>query len=331
MDLTYILDNLSLISAFFIAPWVLLALFSAFGDALVGYVDEWMLKRLRKKKRIIVVDAPGRLLLISGFFGGVVAIGAVIASIFLGPEYTLSVPSESLLLAVMAGILEVVWLIPYFYALERGGAINTTPLFQTIPIFSLLFGLLIFNEVPDPIHIFATILIIIGASLLNYSPKTKSLDVINLLLMLGASATISLGYFLFKDATQTGNFVSSLFGNGLGMFLLSLNIWMFWPPYRKQFNDFVETMDFKVLLMQVSNETLFALSAMANQLAIVIGPSVMIVSAFNAFHPLFTLLIGFSLAKLGSIDHSKSLGEGRLAIKTAAILLIAGGTVLIVI
>ena len=332
MESILLLEGLHISALFLVAPWVFLILIATFGDACVGYIDELLLKRLAKKSTLsnIDVDAPGRLLLISGFFGFVTCFFAFIASLFLGNEYSLNVPLSSFSLAISAGVLEVIWLIPYFTALERGGAINTTPLFQTIPIFSLIFGLAFFNEIPTTVHIVATLLIILGAFVLNYSPEKKLTDFKTLSLMLTASAIISIGFFLFKDASISGNLVASLFGNGLGMGLFSAAIWTIWPPYRRQFNDFIHTLKPKILAIQVSNEGLYALSTTASQMAIVLGPSVMVVTAFNAFHPIFTLAIGLVLAKLGSKEHAKNFIGKQLITKTAAIILIAAGAVLIV-
>lgn len=327
-DLTSAYVSLSSVALFLLTPWVLLALVAAFGDAGVGYIDEWLLEKLSKENGK-EVDAPGRLLLISGFFGFVISIGALIASLMLGGEYSLNVPTSSMLLAMAAGVLEVTWMIFYFNGLERGGALNATPLFQSIPIFSLIFGLALFSEIPTATQIIAVLFFVIGAAMLNYTPETKKLDWVTISLILTASAIISLGFFLFKDAALTGNFVASLFGNGLGMGLCSLLVWSIWPPYRHQFGTFVKSLRPRVLFMQLGNEGLYAVSTIASQLAIVLGPSVMVVSAFNAFHPIFTLMIGGVLAVLGSRDHQESFAGSQIYTKTAAIILIAAGAAII--
>lgn len=328
MDSLLTIDTFIAIGVFMATPWVVLALFSALADAGVGFVDEWMLKEVSEEDSALV-DAPGRLVLISGFFGFAVALGAALYALIPGDSFTLFVDPASLLLAIAAGVLEVVWLIPYFYALDRGGAVNTTPLFQTIPIFSLIIGLLFFAEVPLISHIIATATIIGGAVLLNYSPQTKRIDVRAIMLMLSASFVISLGFFLFKDASLGGNFVAALFGNGLGMGFLSAGIWLFYSPYREQFNTFLHNGHKRIYLLQVGNESLYTIGAITNQMAIVLGPSVMVVSAFNAFHPIFTLMISFTLAQLGFKSQASRFYGPQLRLKTIAILMIAFGTLLL--
>lgn len=313
--------------------WILLALFAAFGDALVGYIDEWLLVKLRTTKTGALThsDAPGKLLLISGFFGFVTAIGALVFSLITGDAYPLYITEVIFVVAFVAGIIEVLWMIPYFHGLEQGGALNATPLFQTIPIFSLVFGLLFFSELPSTAHIIATAIIIAGAILLNYSPSARRIDRHTLGLMLLSSALISLGFFLFKDAATEGNFVATLFAHGLGMGMFSVLIWTCWPPYRRQFNSFMRSLNIKVLAAQVGNESLYAVSTIASQLAIVLGPSVMVVTAFNAFHPIFTLFIGLILFAFGSKEHKLELGGPLVILKTMAVILIAFGSVMIVV
>lgn len=323
-------DNLTILLSLLFAPWFILALFATFSDSCVGYIDEWLLRRLKKDNTKIVrsIDAPGRLILISGLFGFVVSLCALVVILSTKDTFTLQVPWHSFRDAFLAGVFEVLWIIPYFYALNRGGVINVTPLFQSIPIFSLIIGLLFFNEIPIFLHICATFIIIAGALLLNYSPSNNKTDIKTLSLMTLASIIISLGYFFFKDATLSGNFVAAIFANGLGMGTLSLLIYIFWQPYREQFNDFISNVDFKLLWIQGGNEALYALHSVANQLAIVLGPSVMVVSAFNAFHPIFTLIIGGGLALSGSKIHQDEFKGKLLQLKIVSIILIAFGTLL---
>lgn len=324
-QLTQTISNLLL---FFALPWVVFSLLSTITDVSVGYIDELLLSKLGSNKSKIDIDAPGQLILISGLFGLVVS-AIVFLLIITTEKFNFEINFEIFANAFGAGILEVLWLIPYFYAIEKGGALRSTPIFQTIPIFSLIFGLLIFGEIPIMIHIIATIFILAGAFLLNYSPAVKSIDFKTLSLMLVSSSIISIGYFLFKDAAELGNFVTAIFLNGLGMGAFSITIWIAWRPYREQFIKRIKTFDKKILFLQTANEGLYASSAVFNQLAIVMGPSVMVVSALNAFHPVFTLSIGGLLAKLGYKRYQEDLaGTGKI-LKLVAIVAIALGTIMI--
>lgn len=113
------------------------------------------------------------------------------------------------------------------------------------------------------------------------------------------------------------------------MFIAGGVIWLGWKPYRNQFITFIRTADRKAIALQFVNEGLNAISLLASQMAITLGPSVMLVSAFNAFHPVFTLLIGLGLAKLGSSSHQTALDGNKFIQKSVSIGLIAVGTAIV--
>lgn len=313
-----------------LASWVLFAVLAAAGDALVGFVDEWLLGELRRSEHRIPVDAPGRLVLISGFFGGVVALTVLLLGL-VSPTLAITFNATALTIALLAGILEVIWMIPYFTALQRGGAVSTTPLFQTIPIFSLLIGVLLFAEVPTPLQLVAATLIIIGGIALNYDPRAATIDRQTLTLMLLSSFVISLGYFAFKSAVEMSTFLTAVVGNGIGMTLFSATLCLGSRSLREQFGDFLRFANTRILLLQSGNEALYAASTLAAQYAIVLGPSVMLVTAFNALHPLFTLLIGFGLTVLGLRSDQLEFAPMRRFATIAGCCLIAGGAALIVV
>lgn len=312
---------------FFTLPWVLFSLASTLADVFVGYIDEWLLEKFNTESETEGIDAPGQLILISGLFGLVISAVVFVSVTLTTLEFNFT--EASFISAFGAGVLEVLWLIPYFYAINRSGALDATPLLQSIPIFSLIFGLAFFNEIPTYIHIIASLIILSGAFLLNYSPDLRKLEHKTIALMLLSSSIISFGYFLFKDAAFGGNFVTALFGNGLGMGFLSILIWIIWKPYRDHFIQQLRTFNPKIIALQTANEGLYALGSLCNQFALVIGPSVMVVSAMNAFHPVFTLIVGMIAARFGFSNYEQTFtGIGKYT-KTIAIVTIAVGTVMI--
>ncbi len=314
------------LAEFLQTPWVIMSLLAALGYASVGYIDEWLLRRHGKNGNGLKDDAAGKLIIISGLFGFVVSSVFLIFATVLGDFHTLWKGSWSITLAAGAGALEIIWLVPYFYAMQRAGALNATPLFQSIPVFSLLFGMLLFAEFPPAAQIGGAVLITVGAFLLNFDFKHRKIDWKTISLMLTSSALISLEYFLFKDAALQMGFVFSAFWSGVGMVSATVLIWTTWPPYRRQFRQYLMAVDRFDLGVQFTNEGINSASVLASQFAVTRGPTVMLVSAFNAFHPLFTLLIGGILSKFGSAYHAGELAGTRAAQKSLAIILIASGT-----
>jgi uncharacterized membrane protein len=259
------------------------------------------------------------LVMISGLFGFVISAVFAAYSVAIDGGTSLRLEASYIGQALCAGMLEVVWLIPYFHGMQRSGTINAAPLFQTIPIFSLILGLVFFAEMPASIHLVGSLLIVAGALLLN-----TDLTIAQMLL---ASCIIALIYFLFKDVVLGGNFVAAAFWSGCGMLVMTGLIWLVTPAYREQFADFLRTARHKEIGVQFGNEALNSASVLASQFAVAKGPSVMLVTSFNAFHPIFTLAIGWCLAKAGSRKHFQALEGRKLTQKSAAIALIAAGTV----
>lgn len=309
--------------------WVVLSLLAALGYAAIGYIDEWLLQRHSKDDAGLPDDAAGKLIMISGFFGFAVSGVFAVVSAFGGGLGSLWVSSDNLMHAVLAGAFEIVWLVPYFYALQRAGALNATPLFQSVPIFSLFFGFLVFSEYPPLSQIIGALIIAAGAFFLNFDFKMRKIDWLTICLMLASSSLISLEYFFFKGAALNVGFVASAFWSGIGMVLATAVIWSVWPPYRRQFSQYLKRADRFDLGIQIGNEGLNSASVLASQFAVTRGPTVMLVSAFNAFHPVFTLLIGWILARAGSKFHIAELEGGKGAHKAMAIALIAVGTVIV--
>ncbi len=287
---------------FLTLPWVIVSLLSTACDVGVGFLDELLLQKIDERSAEDEADAPTQLLLMSGLFGFVISV--MVALLATVSPLTLSFTISSLYPAFAAGVLEIAWLVPYFYAIHRSGAMTTTPLLQTIPIFSLIFGIIFFAEIPLWQHVIAATCIVIGGLLLNYSPSMRALDIKTIYLMLLASSIISLGFFLFKGAAEISNFATAVFGNGLGMGAFSVAIWTVWKPLRQHFFSQIKNINNKILSLQILTESLYAAATLLNQLALVLGPSVMLVSSLAALHPIFTLAGGAVLAKYEHLNYS---------------------------
>lgn len=310
---------------------------AAFAYAVMNYLDEWQIRRLSRDATPEgeEVDSIGILVITSGSFGLIVAFGFATTAMVTGQFDTLFTSGSKLIFQIMGvGAIEIIYLIPYYYATKRSSTLEAAPLFQSIPVISLVVGLLFFKEVPPAVHIAGGIAIVGGGFLLNLVPGTLKLDLRTIGLMLGASTLIAFEYFLFKDAVETDRFIAAGFWNGIGMALTGLTIFIVWPPYRRQFTAFAfpqngKKRDRLSIALQLVNEVADAFSGLATQFASVIGPSVLVVSSLNAYQPVFILIIGAILAKGGSRAHAAQLKGGEFYKKFIAIALIALGTVLV--
>ena len=327
---------MGIVYAFLAIPglWIILQFLASLAFASMNFIDEWLLANLSTNttEEDEKSDSVGVLVIVSGLFGLVTATIFGIAA-FLSPDglATLMIGKQLITQASVVGMLEMVWLTLYFYAINRAGAVNAAPLFQAIPVISLVLGLLVFGEVPPLMQIVAAGAIIAGGFMLNISEVEGrwEVDKKTIALMLTASAIIAVIYFLFKDAALESNFVATAFWGGIGSASASVAIYSLYPPYRRQFIEFCRSTNKYGLMVQLINEVLNASAVIISQLAMTLGPSVMAVSAMNAWQPIFILIIGWILAKRGSETHAEQLRGNGLLKKVVSIGLIAGGTVFI--
>jgi hypothetical protein len=256
-----------------------------------------------------------------------------VTTFFIGGSVLLS--SSTIHQALGVGALEVLWVIPYLYATKRRGAMIAGPLFQAVPVIALGFEVYL-GTIPPLVQIGGALLIVLGGILLSIEKvETKrghtkhKVDWITVILMTFSATLVALIYVLFKDAADgVDGYVAVGFWTGLGMFLTGTAIWLVVPKYRRDFNAFTRNADGKAISIQLINEIMDAGGAYLTHLANVLGPSVMLVTAFNASQPIAIALIGALLGLFG-IKHASSGSKVSWLLIGTAIVLIAAGVVVV--
>lgn len=328
--------------------WVFLMLFAQLCWVSEIYIDKYLLNQTSKLIRNDSVDdtkqatnSVGTLVLVSAFFNIVVA-GVILATLALyygvdGAIAHITFEKGNLFSALSVGVMEVLWLIPYFYALHYADEITAPPVFQTIPIFGFALGFFFFEEIPTQIQVIAGLTILFGSVLLNMELLKEKAEEkgrltfnwIAVALILLASFIIALCAFLFKGTGQEQNYWGTAFWTGIGAFLTGVCIWACIPNYRKQFAMLIRGRNRKVWQLNVTNEVVDNIARLTFFGAVMLGPSTALVQSMNAFQPILLLLFGFVLARVGSVQHSQKLTNSVLIRRSIAIMIIAIGTLLI--
>jgi EamA-like transporter family len=274
----------------------------------------------------------GTMVIISSLFGLVVM--AVFAGISSYTGSSLLISQSDLVRSLLIGVGEIAWVIPYLYALKRRGAVVAGPMFQLIPVVGGIAEAILFGIIPPSVHIVGALLIVGGGFVLSIEEEELEDGTISYVSdwktvgYMALSATIAaLIYVFFKD-TAGGNsgYVAVGFWTGLGMVLTGIAIWLFWKPYRTDFNSFCRNADGKMVGLQLFNESMDAGGAYLTHLANIIGPSVLVVTAFNAVQPVFILIFAAALLFFGIKVWET---EYKWKIIAPSILTIAVGTYLI--
>lgn len=202
----------------------------------------------------------------------------------------LPLPPISLFLILSAGMIQMVVFLSYFKALTLDEASKISPLFQTIPIFSLILGALFLGEFLKNTQIVGFFLIFVGGFLLSVKKfeitalKPRSAFWLMLMASLG-SASIGV---IFKFVAHLNSFWQTLawenFGIGIAGFVL-----FFIPIYRKQFLATIKILNKKVYFFILLNEIAFFVARYGLRVAFTLAP-VALVSVILGVQPLFLLL-----------------------------------------
>lgn len=243
---------------------------------------------------------------------------------------------SDILSALAVGVMGVLWVIPYLYALHFADESTAPPVFQSVPIFGFFLGFFFFGEIPSTLHILAGSIIIAGALVLNLEliheeseHRHISFNKKAFGLMLIASFIIALSAFMFKDAASAQNYWGTTFWMSLGTFFSGICMWALITPYGTQFNTLVTSRNWKFLAMNALNETSDQIAMLAFYGAMLLGPSTALVQSTGAYQPLLLLIIGYILAKNGSKRHTHILTSRELIRRTIGVLAIVFGSVLI--
>ncbi len=323
MEITEIFSSLlTLIST----PWVWLILIASVMYAAGNYIDELLLSKYEQE--------VGTMVIISTLFGAVVV--AVFYGLSLYYGISIIVDQPIIVQALAIGVLEALWVIPYLYATERSGAIVAGPLFQAVPVFALVMEATM-GVIPPPLQLLGAFIIVAGGILVSIEREededgevTHKIDWVTIGMMTISAIIVALIYVLFRDAAVATNFIAVGFWVGLGTLITGATIYAVWKPYRQDFNTFCKEANYKAVTVQFFNEILDAGGVYMTNLATTLGPSVMVVTAFNATQPLAVGITGFVLSGFGLASVSSGGMDKRgWFLLAAGIILIAVGIVVL--
>lgn len=266
--------------------WFILALIAPLCWSIANYLDKFILSRSKNE----VEGGSGGLLilscLVSLFFAFCIYLG--------NHSVTLLSPQESGAL-IFSGMFEALYLIFYFWALERESTTTVISLFQFAPIMGLLFGYLILSEVPSPIQVFAIILILTGTLFIVYKKGEKFFAKRNVILLMVVS-TLFVGFYntLFKMVGEQIPFWTAVFWQYIGISIIGFIFFAVSPLYRQQTIAMLFKRGGAALVLTLSAELMNIGAILATNAAVLLAP-VAIVLSVSSFQPLFVLLEGVLL------------------------------------
>ncbi len=267
--------------------WFLVAFCAPVLWALVNIADQYLIAKYsnREKER-----SSGGLVLFSSFIGLFIALLIALFS-----KGLFSVPIFDILLLLVTGVLTIIWIILYLYALEIEEVSNVVPWFLTIPIFGYIFGYIFLGETLTQNQLLGFFIMLIGLIVLSidFSSEKKKMKRKPAFYMIIACLLVSISGVIFKHVTIEGNFWLSSFWEYVGLGFSGFVIYLFIPKYRKEFMHMNREGGRKIFLVNVVSEFATIFGNMLTNFALLLAPVTMVylVGSFQPAIVLFFTLI----------------------------------------
>lgn len=253
--------------------WFFIALGAPFLWAISNIIDKYLVEKYSFGER-----SSGGLVLFSSLIGIVFSLFILVFT-----KGVLSISFQNIFILIIAGILSVIWIILYLYALELDDTSNIAPLFLIVPIFGYIIGYIFLNEVLIFRQIFGSILVLLGAIIIsiNFSGIRKKFKTKSVLYMIGASLIISIIGILFKYVTVENIFWISSFWEYVGFGIMGIILYICLPRYRFQFNSMIKKGGVKIISLNTINESLSFFGNLMTNFALLLAPIALVYSVGN--------------------------------------------------
>lgn len=264
--------------------WLLLSILVAFLLSLVQFIDKYLIENYLKN------GAIGSLVIFSALAGFPVAV-----LILLLQDGLFSISFCHIVITIVNGVIHTLWLIPYFYALEKDDASVVAPLLLLSSIFSLLLGYFFLGESLSNSQILGSFFLLIGAVGLTIeisSSKKIGIKMYVFLLMALASFFVALNLTLFKWIAIETDYWTTSFWEYIGFCISALLLLLFFKSYRNQFIEVVKTNKKAILSLNFANESLYLLAKLVFNWTTLLVPLALVSFVVDGFNPFFLLILG---------------------------------------
>ncbi len=301
--------------------WFFIAILAPIFWSVNTHFDKFILSKYNKKEK--GVEA---VFLFSTLFSALFAIGLFV---FKHNEIILYSDFHNFIFFLIPGIFNALGFYFYLQSLKTEESSVVVALFQMTPVFAYVLSYLILGEVLTQNQIFASILILIGASILSFSLeenkkiviKKRVIGFISLSALFFASNDV-----LFKTfAIHQGSFTTSLFWQHIGIFIAGVCFFIILKDHRADFIERLKENHFKLFILNSFNELFYVLGNLISNLATLFAP-VALVLVVNTYQTVFTFILGILLTLFLPQIITEKTSKRHLAQKILAIVVIIIGS-----
>jgi len=261
--------------------WFILAMLAALFWSLVNILDRFIIVGFISSIAVRVVA--------DGFIGLIVVL---VIFIFIGTE---NVSIGLVFISIITGVLLCVFNWMYYQSLQTSDVLLVSALLQTIPVYSIILGLIFFNEYLKPLVYLGILAIMLGSVFISIRgdgrigkwPVKFKVDT-GVKYILGANAVLVIYYALQKHILSFANNITVFFWGRVGEFIVALLIIIVSSRYRLELKVFSLNVK-KIGLTLICIEILNLAGVFAITTASATGP-ISIITTLTAIQPVFVLI-----------------------------------------
>lgn len=302
--------------------WYFFAFLSPLLWAISNHVDKYILSKYLKSA------GSGVLAIFAGLVGLMLSLGILIVS----PSSIFGMSLFHAVIIISNGALLIIAFIPYYYALRDEDASLVVPLYQMIPIFSLIGGFFLLGESITLIQALGGICIIFGAVLISIDIAGAGFNLKKrvFLLMILSSFLLSVHFLVFKLIALEESFWTTVFWEYLGSVAVAIFLLLFISSYRRQFINVLKENSSGVISVNVFNEILNIGAKLVANYAGMLVP-VVLVNFANGLQPMFVFLIGLAITLFLPFINKEQVSKKHIIQRIIAIIVLLFGTYLLIV
>ena len=266
--------------------WFFIAIIGPLLYALTNHIDKLLLERYFKQSGV------GTLIL----FSSLLSVLALPFLLYIDPT-VLDISLFNIFILGILGILNVLVLWFYLLALMNEEASIAIIFYQLVPVFGLVLGYFILDEVLSQTQLIAMAIIILGTTIISFEVNSDNKFTLRrqtILYMTLASFFWALSSVIFKSVALEENVWRTLFWEHLMMVIVGILLFIFAKSYHHNFLLALKENSKSILSLNVLNESLYMLGNIAFSFAYLLAP-IALVLLTQSFQPFFVLVIGIIL------------------------------------
>lgn len=296
--------------------WFLIALIAPALWSVTNHLDKYLISKYFKGA------GTGALIIFSALVGLL-----VMPAVYAFRPDVIAIPLPQALAIIGGGMVYVVSILIYLYALQKDETSIVVPLFQTVPVFAFVLGYLFLGETLTQRQLVGSALVVIGGILLSLdlSVKRPTLKSAIFFLMLLASFLVAASGLVFKMVASETSFWTAAFWGYVGDVLMGVFFLAAVSPYREEFLRVWRLNDPGIIALNGLNELITVGGNLAFRFATLLAP-LALVSAVNGFQPLFVFLYGVVITLAFPRLGTESLMRKHLVQKALTIGIMVIGT-----